>query len=275
MLSGFKLVSASLAGFTYERQSVVLLHLLALQTMPLANPAEELPRTMDQSHLSSSPSRRSPQTHGRDPFPRGARAFSLVEISVVVMIIGILATMSMPAVRKAGDAAKVSTYISDLRVFSGAFDQFAQTHGQWPDTQRSTQNFPEGMEGYLSNSAWTRFSPIGGNYSWDRDVVQNGRTITAAISLIDAADRPVFVTSAQLDEIDRKLDDGNLSTGMFQLGFNNMPIYILEGSSEPGVAPPPPPPPPPAGGGALGGGFAAALSLLVLIRVLCRPERSA
>lgn len=229
---------------------------------------------MDHATSSLTRSRQSPIRRLQDPLPRSLRAFTLVEISVVVMIIGLLATMALPAARKAGDVAKVNTYVSDLRTFSGAFDQYAQTNGEWPATQTAAQAFPAGMEGYLSNSAWTRISPIGGSYVWDRDVLQNGRTITAAISLVDTPERPVFATSAQLTEIDLKIDDGNLATGMFQLGFNNLPMYIVEGPSEAGAAPPPEPPPPSSGGGAFDGGFVAALLLLGLARLTRRQERS-
>lgn len=192
---------------------------------------------------------------------------------MVVTIIGLLATMAVPAVRKAGDAAKINTYVNDLRVFSGAFNQYAQIHGAWPDTQTGAQAFPDGMEGHLSNSSWTRISPIGGSYVWDRDVVQNGREIAAAISLVDTAERPVSVTAAHLAEIDLKIDDGNLATGTFQLGFGNLPIYIIDGTEEPGTAPPPSPPPS-SGGGALGGWFSGALLLLGLARLARRKERS-
>jgi type II secretory pathway pseudopilin PulG len=196
----------------------------------------------------------------------------LVEISVVVMIIGMLATMSLPSIRKAGDVAKMNTYVNDLRVFSGAFNQYAQINGKWPEMQSAGQDFPADMSGHLANSSWTRVSPIGGSYTWDRNVLQNGRTIAAAISLVDEPTHPLSVNSAHLQEIYAKLDDGDLATGLFQLGFNNYPIYILEGETTQGVAPPPPPPPPSSGGGAFGGWFFGALLLLGITRWLRQPQ---
>lgn len=196
-----------------------------------------------------------------------------MELAVVITIIGIVSAMSLPGMRKANESAKINTYVNDLRVFSGAFDQYAQVNGEWPNSQITAQSFPDGMEGYLANSSWTRISPIGGSCVWDRDVLQNGRTLPAVISLFDVPGHPISVTSAQLEDIDLKIDDGNLATGIFQLGFGDLPIYIVDGSSEPGAAPPPAPPPPAAGGGAFGGGFAGSLLLLGMARLLRRKER--
>ena len=188
------------------------------------------------------------------------------------MIIGILSSMALPASRKAGNLTRINTYVNDLRVFSGGFNQYAQMHGKWPDTQTAAQDFPDGMEGHLSKTSWTRVSPLGGSYTWDHDVLQNGRIVTAAISLVASAERPVSATTEQLMEIDRKIDDGDLATGVFQLGFGNMPIYIIEGDSAPGAAAPPAPAPAD-GSGAFDGWFSGSLLLLAMARFLRRKER--
>jgi hypothetical protein len=39
---------------------------------------------------------------------------------------------------------------------------------------------------------------------------------------------PVSSDFNQLSDIDRKLDDGNLSTGNFFLGYRNYPVFVLE-----------------------------------------------
>ena len=228
---------------------------------------------MKNSPPPSSRTRHSPRSKSPERFPRSSDGFTLVEIAVVVMIIGILSTMALPASRKAGSMTRINTYVNDLRVFSGGFNQFAQMHGKWPATQTSSQSFPEDMEGHLSETSWTRVTPLGGSYTWDHDVLLNGRTITAAISLVASPERPVSATNEQLLEIDTKIDDGNLATGMFQLGFGDMPIYIIEGDSAPGAAAPPAPAPA-AGSGAFEGWFSGSLLLLAMARFLGRKERN-
>jgi hypothetical protein len=34
--------------------------------------------------------------------------------------------------------------------------------------------------------------------------------------------------AVQLTDIDKKLDDGNLATGNFFLGYRNYPVFVLE-----------------------------------------------
>ena len=39
---------------------------------------------------------------------------------------------------------------------------------------------------------------------------------------------PLTLTRADLQRIDRLIDDANLATGRFRTGFNGWPVYLLE-----------------------------------------------
>lgn len=158
---------------------------------------------------------------------RDRNAWTLTEIFVVVVIIGFLVTAAVPAVRKIVQAAQNSIIVNDMRVFASAFQQYSTEYGEWPEEQAAGV-YPPGMEGILKETSWTRQTPIGGNYDWDKDARHGGTLHAAVIAVAASRNSPLTVSKSQLADIDEVLDDGNLSTGIFQLGRRNAPILILE-----------------------------------------------
>jgi len=88
--------------------------------------------------------------------------------------------------------------------------------------------FPPGMDGYLSQTNWSRTSPIGGNYQFATQSPQQGSRYAAVIIIASTKNNPVTSDANQLTDIDKKLDDGNLATGNFFLGYRNRPVFVLE-----------------------------------------------
>lgn len=156
------------------------------------------------------------------------RGFTLAEIAVVTLIISILAALAVPYFKQSIISARSDTLINDLRVFTQAFQAHLQEKGDWPAEQADPGQLPTGMDGYLRQSNWERVSPIGGYYNWDNQQRHNGLKLQAVIAICTVGEIKVTSDRIQLEDIDRKLDDGNLSTGNFRLGFRNEPIYIIE-----------------------------------------------
>lgn len=145
-------------------------------------------------------------SHPRPPRPRRA-GFTLVEIMIVVVIIGLLAALAIPAFQRVRTSAQNSRFVSDVRVFSQAFETYSMKNGTWP-ANGGTGVVPAGMSGELKDSAWTTMkNSVGGRWNWD----MNSSGITAGISTTG-----VTVTDAQMAAIDAKIDDGDLTTGRFQ-----------------------------------------------------------
>ena len=158
---------------------------------------------------------------------RGKRAFTLVELGVVSVIIGLLAALAVPSLKRSVLAAKSDAVINDLRVFSAAYQHYMQEKGDWPEDSAPGE-YPAGMEQFLRSSNWTKRSAIGGLYNWEPDTTQGGVKVRAAIAISSSETEIVSSDRVQLEDIDRRFDDGNLSTGMFRLGFGLEPIYIIE-----------------------------------------------
>jgi prepilin-type N-terminal cleavage/methylation domain-containing protein len=164
----------------------------------------------------------------RAPRREGAAGFSLLELSVVVFVISVTAALAVPALKRVNLEARSTVVASDLRVFAGAFQAYAHDHGDWPAGDLAPGEFPPDMAGYLGQTSWARVTPIGGHYSWEPNSLQQGQRLRAVIVISSLGSDKVTSDRLQLEDLDRKVDDGDLSSGNFCLGYRNYPIFVLE-----------------------------------------------
>jgi type II secretory pathway pseudopilin PulG len=120
---------------------------------------------------------------------------------VVVVIIGLLAAITIPAFQRVRERSFASRYVNDFRQFDSAFQRYATENGQWPP-QAAAGVVPTGMAGYVP-AAYTLPTPMGGSYQW----FNSGETVIALMGS--------QATDAVMQRVDAALDDGNLSTGVF------------------------------------------------------------
>lgn len=154
------------------------------------------------------------------------RAFTLVEVMVVVVIIGLLAAMALPTYRIVTMRSKTTAVVNDLRTFSTAFVTYNLQNGRWPADTAPAET-PVEMAGALPVGFGLK-TPIGGEYEWDNDVSTNGFYTKAAISIQSVTDNPMTDDVELLEMIDKQMDDGDLSTGNVRLGSGNTLVYIIE-----------------------------------------------
>lgn len=145
------------------------------------------------------------------------RAFTLVEIMIVVVIIGLLAAIALPASMRVRQAAQNSRYASDLRTFAQAFETFSSTNGGWPPNAGSGV-VPVGMSGILRDGTWGAVNSVGGRWNWD----YNNFGVTAAISSTG-----VTASDQQMAAVDALIDDGDLATGLFQK-ISTRFVFVLQ-----------------------------------------------
>lgn len=151
--------------------------------------------------------------------------FTLIELMMVVSIIGLLAVIAIPHMRRARMRAQDSAFINDLRVISDSvLEQYAITTGNYPEDSNVREE-PSGVADYKPRwFDWTEQTPIGGYWDWDRAATRGEEVhgCYAGLSVIEPQR-----TSIQMLDIDKRIDDGVLASGRFR-GHTNGYIYVLE-----------------------------------------------
>jgi type IV pilus assembly protein PilA len=140
---------------------------------------------------------------------------------VVVVIIGLLAALALPAFQRVVHASQNSRVINDFRVFAQSFEIYNTQNGTWPSSVGPgvIPTAPVPMAGDFRASTWQTNTAIGGQWKWDNSLSTGG---TAGISISSPT-----CTDAQLTEIDVKIDDGNLTTGNFRKISATLSTLIL------------------------------------------------
>ena len=160
------------------------------------------------------------------PSIRARRAFTLVEISVVVTLLGLLVAMALPAYRHVTLQSKAAALVNDVRVFATAFQTYSTQKGGWPTTGTPGVVPPEIAD--AMSAAFSKPTPIGGMYEWDYNTSANGFHVTAAITVVSTGASPMTDDVELIDKVDQLYDDGNTATGNVQLGATNTLVFILE-----------------------------------------------
>lgn len=148
---------------------------------------------------------------------RSQGGFTLVEIMVVVVIIGLLTSMVLPAFDKVRRTSQNAATMNGFRTFSEAFEIYRTDTGWYPvDVNEGV--VPPGMADYMASSRWLERTPIGGQWDWD----YQARGVLAAVSVTNPE-----ASADQMEALDRRSDDGNLGTGVIRLNSGAL-MYILE-----------------------------------------------
>ncbi len=136
---------------------------------------------------------------------------------IVVVIIGFLASMAIPAFKKVRRSAENNAFANDLRQVRAAAEECIMESGAFPP-DGFPGSFPAELEVYLPNGTASRRTPVGGMWDWDYE--QFG--VKAGISVYQPT-----AEITQMQEVDRLVDDGDLDTGSFRSRSNGY-IYVIE-----------------------------------------------
>ena len=150
---------------------------------------------------------------------------TMLELLIVVAVIGIIAGIALPSYVRSRERAQNVQTMGDLKSFAGQLEIFNGEMRIWPD-ERLPGRFPDSISGVTDNqleqsikrAKWTSAPAVGGQFDWDLN--QNG--VYAALAIANPT-----ATTAQLTALDKMIDDGNLSTGVFRSVPSGL-IYVMQ-----------------------------------------------
>jgi len=109
------------------------------------------------------------------------RAFTLIELMVVVLILAVLAALVVPKIVGAGDKAKYQAAQSEMATIQGMLQHFHLDCGRYPTTEEglaALRTAPSGLEGKWGPDAYASKDvandPWGNPYNYE----QNGNSYT-------------------------------------------------------------------------------------------------
>ena len=137
------------------------------------------------------------------------QGFTLVEILIVIVILGILAAVVVPAFSGVTDEARKGAFIRDLKTYADAIEIYTARTGYFVGDSSSGE-FPPELEGYLDAAEWERGTPIGGE--WDVELMEHGITSGVCVHFRGGSNPG----NALMADVDARFDDGDLTTGLFR-----------------------------------------------------------
>ncbi|MGB0767534.1 MAG: type II secretion system protein [Phycisphaeraceae bacterium] len=136
--------------------------------------------------------------------------FTLMEILIVVVILGILAAIVIPSFASATEDTRKNAFVQDLRQFESGILRYEIDNGEYPPDGGSG-SVPLGLESYVDVGKWTDGTPIGGVWDNETDDV-----LTAGMG-VHFNGTGTTRDAAYMADIDGIIDDGNVTTGSFRV----------------------------------------------------------
>jgi len=151
---------------------------------------------------------------------RAGSAFTLVEILIVVVILGILAAIVVPQFTGSTQDARIGAFIASIKTYADTSEYYNAREGRYP-VDGSSGVMPVGMESYIDADEWTAGTPLGG--VWDTEFMDSGVTAAVGVHFMGGSSPG----DAVMLLVDERFDNGDLSTGAFQKLAGDRYYYVV------------------------------------------------
>jgi prepilin-type N-terminal cleavage/methylation domain-containing protein len=146
---------------------------------------------------------------------RRRAGFTMVEITLVIAILGLLSVLAIPSLVKARDRSRKGAVVNEMRATAEAFQMFAQEKNRFPASSGGFGSVPTGMALYLPRkSTWTSSPKLGGYWWW----INVSPGTVWGYSGVVCYYNP-YVDREDLLEIDQMADDGQEESGVMRVSW--------------------------------------------------------
>jgi len=147
-------------------------------------------------------------------------AFTLVELIIVIVVLGILAAMVVPKAINAQQETALAATAADLNAIENALALYYSEHGSYPrDVNR--RRVVSVLDPYFkSDNPFAKPAPIGGAYDYE------GPPNWSPVQISIRSERQSNHSNEQAQELDTYMDNGDLSSGSIRRQGNRT-YYII------------------------------------------------
>lgn len=155
--------------------------------------------------------------------PKKKNGFTLIEILLVVMILGLLAGIAMAKLSSHYDETRINTFVTNLKCFADAEIYYRNRTGELLEDSSSGE-VPAGWADYIDTKKWLGGTPVGGVWDFEQGSDFAGMSYGFGVHFDGTGETRGDDYMQKVDEI---FDDGDLAEGAFQKIANDRYYYII------------------------------------------------